>query len=88
LGFIFSGFTLFSLLRRLFNWLLGRPNVEITTGSDLAKEFQPKKTSWSTIFALIGMTAISAPILFAILSKIVQAFARDDDEEEEEEEGL
>lgn len=83
LGYIFSGFTIFSMLRRLFNWLLGRPNVE-QKKSSLANEFRPKKTlSWSTVLAILGMGALTAPILFIFLNKLKQSFAEDDDEEEE-----
>lgn len=74
------------MLRRLFNWLLGRPNIEPKKSvSNLANEFQAKKTlSWSTVLAILGMTAISTPILYIIANKLNQAFKGDDDEDEEE----
>lgn len=90
LGTIFSGFTLFALLRRLFNWVLGRPTIENKTGSSLAKEFRSKKTSWSTVFAILAMTAVSAPILLIMLKRVAKSLGADTevDDEEEDIEGL
>jgi len=70
LGHILSGFTALSMLKKMFNWLLGRKSLP--AGNALANEFKTtsrRSSRWPVVLALLGLAAITTPFFCCVFSE-------------------